>query len=56
VNMDMQEIFWQEKSKVKWHLDGHRNTVFFHIIAKIKKIKYKADFTHPSWRRHYFRS
>jgi hypothetical protein len=31
-----QKVFWQEKAKVKWHLDGDRNTKYFHRLAKIK--------------------
>lgn len=33
--MDKQEAFWREKAKVKWHLEGDRNTSYFHRIAKI---------------------
>ncbi|GAU13228.1 hypothetical protein TSUD_245980 [Trifolium subterraneum] len=32
----MEEMFWSEKSKVKWHTDGDRNTAYFHRVAKIK--------------------
>jgi hypothetical protein len=31
-----QESFWQEKAHLNWHLEGDRNTKFFHRIAKIK--------------------
>jgi len=34
--LDLEEIFWQQKSKVKWHLDGDRNTTYFHRVAKIR--------------------
>jgi hypothetical protein len=34
--LSKQEVFWQEKAKLNWHLSGDRNTKFFHIIAKIK--------------------
>jgi len=27
--LDREEVFWHEKSKVKWHLEGDRNTGFF---------------------------
>jgi len=26
IALNKEEIFWQEKSKVKWHLEGDRNT------------------------------
>jgi hypothetical protein len=32
----MEELFWLEKSRVKWHIDGDRNTKYFHRLAKIK--------------------
>jgi hypothetical protein len=32
-----QNWFWHEKSKVTWHVDGDRNTNYFHGVAKIKK-------------------
>ncbi|KAI5426607.1 hypothetical protein KIW84_032149 [Lathyrus oleraceus] len=28
-------MFWQEKSKVKWHNEGDKHTAFFHSISKI---------------------
>jgi hypothetical protein len=31
-----QEAFWQEKAKLNWHLEGDRNTKYFHRLAKIK--------------------
>jgi hypothetical protein len=31
-----QEWFWQEKATVNWHVEGDRNTTYFHRIAKIK--------------------
>jgi len=31
-----QNLFWQEKAKVNWHVDGDRNTNYFHRITKIK--------------------
>lgn len=34
--LNMEEIFWKEKSKVKWHCEGDRNTTYFHRLAKIK--------------------
>jgi len=27
--LNIEEIFWHEKSKVKWHCERDRNTVFF---------------------------
>jgi len=34
---NVEELFRQQKSKVKWHCDGVRNTAYFHRIGKIKK-------------------
>jgi hypothetical protein len=34
--LNRQEVFWQEKAKVNWHLHGDRNTKYFHRLAKIK--------------------
>jgi hypothetical protein len=34
--LNRQECFWQEKAHLNWHLEGDRNTKFFHRIAKIK--------------------
>lgn len=31
-----QEIFWKQKANLNWHLEGDRNTKYFHKIAKIK--------------------
>lgn len=33
----IEEEFWKEKSKLNWHLQGDRNTKFFHTFAKIKR-------------------
>ena len=35
--LNLEEIFWKEKSKVKWHSEGDRNTPYFHRVAKIKQ-------------------
>jgi hypothetical protein len=34
--LSRQEQFWQEKAHLNWHLEGDRNTKYFHRIAKIK--------------------
>jgi len=34
--LEKEEAFWQERAKVQWHLEGDRNTSYFHRIAKIK--------------------
>jgi len=31
-----QETFWQEKAKIRWHVNGDRNTTYFHRLTKIK--------------------
>jgi hypothetical protein len=35
--LNMEEAYWHEKARVKWHNDGDRNTNFFHRTAKIKQ-------------------
>lgn len=30
------ECFWKEKARVQWHLEGDRNTAYFHRVTKIK--------------------
>jgi len=32
-----QETYWQEKVRVSWHLNGDRNSKYFHRVTKIKK-------------------
>lgn len=32
-----EEAFWKEKSKIKWDVEGDRNTSYFHKLAKVKK-------------------
>jgi hypothetical protein len=34
--LDRQECFWQEKARTNWHLNGDRNTAYFHRLSKIK--------------------
>jgi hypothetical protein len=34
--LNKQEAFWQEKARLNWHLEGDRNTKYFHRLAKIK--------------------
>jgi ribonuclease HI len=34
--LSKQDLFWQEKARLTWHLEGDRNTKFFHRLAKIK--------------------
>jgi len=31
-----EEEFQKEKSKIKWHLHGDRNTKYFHQVPKVK--------------------
>lgn len=39
-----EECFWKEKANVKWHVEGDRNTSFFHRTAKIKAKTNKITF------------
>ena len=34
--LNKHETLWREKAKVKWHVDGDRNTKYFHRLTKIK--------------------
>jgi hypothetical protein len=34
--LNKQEVFWQERARLNWHLEGDRNTKYFHRLAKIK--------------------
>lgn len=34
--LKIQDWFWQEKAHVNWHIDGDRNTSYFHRVTKIK--------------------
>jgi hypothetical protein len=34
--LDRQHEFWKEKARINWHLEGDRNTTYFHRLAKIK--------------------
>jgi hypothetical protein len=34
--LDRQHEFWKEKARISWHLEGDRNTAYFHRLAKIK--------------------
>lgn len=41
--MAYEEDFWQEKSRINWHINGDRNTEFFHKIAKIRNVTKKIS-------------
>jgi len=34
--LNKQEVFWKEKARMRWHVDGDRNTRYFHRVTKIK--------------------
>ncbi|XP_058754283.1 uncharacterized protein LOC131627441 [Vicia villosa] len=34
--LDIEESFWKEKAKIKWHVEGDRNTAYFHRLSKIR--------------------
>ena len=34
--LEKEETYWKEKANVKWHLEGDRNTKYFHNLAKLK--------------------
>jgi len=31
-----QEVFWKEKARINWHVNGDRNSRYFHRLTKIK--------------------
>jgi hypothetical protein len=41
--LNIEEIFWREKARTKWHCEGDRNTAYFHRIAKIKQTTKKIS-------------
>ena len=34
-----EEIYWQQRAKLKWFLEGDQNTNFFHLTATQRKKK-----------------
>jgi len=34
--LNKQNLFWQEKARLSWHVDEDRNTQYFHRVSKIK--------------------
>lgn len=42
-----QEIYWQEKARVGWHLNGDRKSKYFHRVTKLKnKTKIISNIRH----------
>jgi hypothetical protein len=35
--LNIEEMYLYEKSRISWHIDGDRNTKYFHRMAKIKR-------------------
>lgn len=36
LDLYIEEIFWKEKTRIKWHVEGDRDTDFFHRNSKIR--------------------
>ncbi|XP_019451789.1 PREDICTED: uncharacterized protein LOC109353883 [Lupinus angustifolius] len=36
--LNMENDFWKEKSRINWHMNGDRNTSFFHKVTKIRQV------------------
>lgn len=36
--LHFQEVFWQEKARLNWHLQGDMNTQFFHKMVKVRNV------------------
>ena len=34
--LNRQEVFWKEKARIRWHMDGDRNSKYVHRVTKIK--------------------
>ncbi|XP_061993650.1 uncharacterized protein LOC133711562 [Rosa rugosa] len=49
---DQENLFWRQKSRDKWLLDGDRNTRFFHLTTLIRRKKNKIEGlfdSHGAW-------
>lgn len=37
--LEVEEVFWKEKSRLSWHSKGDMNIYFFHRMSKIKSTR-----------------
>ena len=42
----MQESFWKDRARVKWLIDGDRNSSYFHAYAKVRSASARMSAIH----------